>query len=84
MNGGYAMLDCTGLDLSVLGKVDGLYERGKKMLETGKPVVLYGIVNDDQGFSPIAAFGGVESSTSIFFSFYPVTIHIDNTDTVTM
>lgn len=84
MNGGYAMIDCTGLDLGNLGTVSGLYKKIKKALSTEKPIVLENIVNSTQGFSPIVAFGGVESSTSVFLSFFPVTIHVDNTDVVTM
>lgn len=84
MNGGYALIDCSGLDLGELGKVDGLYAKAKAAIATEKPIVLYNIVNSTQKFTPITAFGGVESSTSVFLSFVPVTIHIDNTDNVTM
>lgn len=84
LNGGYAMIDCSGLDLGDLGKVDGLYSRAKNALKTGKPVVLYNVVNGSQGFTPITGYGGEESDTSVFISFFPVTIHIANTDIVTM
>lgn len=84
MNGGYAMLDCAGLDLSNPGKVNGLYERAKKAIATNKPIQIYNAKNSTQVFTPIPAFGGVESSTSVFLSFFPVTIHIDNEDTVTI
>lgn len=84
MNGGYAMIDCSGLDLNTLGTVSGLYEKVKAAIETEKPLVLSGIVNDTQAFTPIVAFGGVESSTSVFVSFFPVTLHISNLDVVTM
>ena len=84
MNGGYVIVDCAGLDLGELGTVTGLYAKVKDALATEKPVVLAGIVNGEQKFSPIVAFGGVESATSVFLSFFPVTIHISNTDVVTM
>ena len=84
MNGGYVMIDCEGLDLGNPGKVDGLYTRAKNALATNKPVQLYNVKNGTQEFTPIPAFGGVESATSVFLSFVPVTIHIDNTDTVTI
>lgn len=84
MNGGYVMVDCAGLDLSNPGKVAGLYERAKKAIETNKPIQLYGLKNSAQGFTPVPAFGGVESASSVFLSFFPVTIHIDSEDTVTI
>ena len=84
MNGGYVIVDCDGLDLGTLGTVTGLYAKVKDAIATEKPVVLAGIVNGEQAFTPIIAFGGVESATSVFLSFFPVTIHISNTDVVTM
>ena len=84
MNGGYAMVDCTGVDLSDLGTVTGLYKKVSGALETDKPIVLYNIVNGDQAFKPIIAFGGRESEGSVFLSFYPVTLHIDYQDNVTI
>lgn len=83
-NPGYVMVDCTGLDLGDLGTVTGLYAKVKGAVQSGKPIVLGGIVNGDQSFTPIAAFGGVESTTSVFLSFFPVTIHISSSDVVTM
>ncbi len=84
MNGGYAMVDCSGLDLGNLGTVTGLYAKTKAAVSTGKPVVLCGLVNGTQAFSPVVAYGGEESSTSVFLSFFPVTLHISNLDVVTI
>ena len=84
MNGGYAMIDCTGVDLGNLGTVDGLYEKSKAAINTGKPLVLKGAVNSTQKFTDMVAYGGVESSTSVFLSFFPTTLHISNQDVVSM
>lgn len=84
LNGGYAMIDCSGLDLGNLGTVSGLYTKAKNAVKTGKPLVLCNVVNGTQGFTPIMGYGGEESSTSIFISFFPITIHISNTDAVTI
>lgn len=84
MNGGYAMVDCTGLDLGELGTVTGLYAKTKAAIESEKPLVLSGVVNGQQAFTPMVAYGGVESTTSVFVSFFPVTLHISNADEVTM
>lgn len=84
MNGGYAMVDCTGLNLGELGTVTGIYKKMKLAIKTGKPIVLSGVVNGEQEFTPMVAYGGVESATSVFVSFFPITLHISNLDVVTM
>lgn len=84
MNGGYAMVDCTGLDLGDLGTVTGLYSKTKAAIESEKPLVLSGVVNGEQAFTPMVAYGGVESTSSVFVSFFPITLHISNEDVVTM
>lgn len=84
MNGGYSMIDCTGLDLGNPGTVTGLYEKALNAIKTNKPLVLNNVVNGVQAFTPIPGFGGIESSTSVFISFVPVTIHISNADAVTI
>ena len=84
MNGGYCMVDFAGVDLANLGTKTGIYEKTKAALATGKPLVLYGLKNSTQEFSPIVAFGGEESASSVFVSFFPVTLHISNEDEITM
>ncbi len=84
MNGGYSMVDCSGVDLGNLGTVSGIYKKVKAAVETEKPIVLSGIVNGEQAFTPMVAYGGVESATSVFLSFFPITLHISNLDVVTM
>lgn len=84
MNGGYSMVDCAGLDLGNLGTVSGLYSQVKNAVKSNKPIYLYNLVNGEQAFTPIVGYGGVESSTSVFVSFFPVTLHISNADVVTM
>ena len=84
MNGGMAWIDCTGLNLGDLGTVAGLYAKAKAAIETQKPLVLSGVVNGEQSFSPIVGFGGIESASSVFISFFPVTIHINSSNVVSM
>lgn len=64
--------------------ISGIYAKTKEALATGKPVVISGIVNGEQAFTPMVAYGGVESSTSVFLSFFPVTLHISNLDAITI
>ena len=84
VNSGYVMIDCTGVDLGNLGTVDGLYDKVKSALSTGKVLVLTGIVNSTQGFSNIVAYGGTESASSVFLTFSSTTLHISSSDVVTM
>ena len=84
MNGGYAMVDFSGCDLGNLGTVTGIYKRTKAAIESNKPLVLSGMVNGEQSFTPMVAYGGIESSTSVFVSFFPITLHISNADEITM
>lgn len=83
MNGGYAMIDCTGLDLNSLGTVSGLYKKAKAAIDAKKPIWLCNVKNGTTEFSPIPAFGGTESG-GVFISFEPVTIHITTADVVTI
>ena len=84
MNGGYAMIDFNGVDLSNLGVFTGAFNMVKNAIATNKPIIINGIVNGTQEFTPITAYGGMESDSSVFLSFFPVTIHISNEDEITM
>lgn len=83
MNGGYALIDAKGLDLGNLGKVDGIYNEVLNAVNNNKPIVLCGVVNGTQAFSPIMGYGGIEES-GVFVSFFPVTLHITSGDIVSM
>lgn len=83
MNGGYALIDCTGLDLNDLGTVGGLYSKLDNAIKSGKFVLLANVVNDTTKFTPIPAFGGYDDN-GIFMSFEPVTIHVTTEDVVTI
>ena len=82
-NGGYALIDCTGLNLNNLGTVKGLYDQILAAVNNNKPIILDGVVNDTQKFSPITAYGGIESA-GVFVSFFPVTLHVTSADVVSM
>ena len=83
MNGGYALINAKGLDLNNLGKVDGIYNEILNAVNNNKTIVLCGVVNGTQAFSPITAYGGIEEA-GVFVSFYPVTLHVTSGDVVSM
>lgn len=61
MKGGYAMVDCTGLDLTkgeTPQTIAGLYNRAKTAFESNKPVFAFNCVWGNRGMvSPIQVFG---------------------------
>lgn len=83
MNGGYALVDCTGVDLGDLGTVNGLYSKLDSAIKSGKFILLANVVNGDTNFSPIPSFGGYDDD-GIFMSFEPVTIHVTSSDVVSI
>lgn len=58
MNGGYVMIDCTGLDLtkgSTEQNISGIYSNTQKCMETGKPIFANNCVWGTNGIvTPIA------------------------------
>ena len=56
MNGGYFLVDCTGLDLNSLGTVDGIYDKLLSANASGKLVLLGGVKNNTAIYSPIPVF----------------------------
>lgn len=83
VKGGYALIDCAGLDLSDLGKVEGLYNQLDAAIKAGKFILLSNVVNSTTKFTPIPAFGGYDDD-GIFASFEPVTIHVTSGDIVSI
>jgi len=83
MNGDYAIIDAEGLDLNNPGTVSGLYAQIKAAVDNDKPMVFVGIKNNTQKFSPIVAYGGIESE-GVFASFFPITIHVTSSDVVSI
>ena len=58
--GGYAMVDCTGLDLikgSTEQTINGIYARTKQAMDANKPIYAYNCVWSTQGrVSPVEVF----------------------------
>lgn len=56
MNGGYVMVDATGIDLLAESSktVAGIYNKFLKALQSGKPIIAYGISYSTAVSSPIA------------------------------
>lgn len=84
MIGGYAIVNCEGINLGDPGEVTGIYEKFVTALASDKLLILENLRNGTQFFTPVPAFGGRESATSVFCSFFPVTLHISSSDVVSI
>lgn len=82
-NGGYAIIDCKGLDLANPGTVAGLHNSIKAGVANGKILVMENCKNGTTEFSPITAYGGLEDG-GVFVSFFPITLHVSTSDVVTI
>lgn len=61
MNGGYVLLDLTGLDLAGASSqtINGITERTARAISTGKQVIAAGIVNGAAEISPVSVAASV-------------------------
>ena len=85
MKGGYSLVDCTGLDLSDLGKVTGIYNKMLTAYKSGKLVLATNVVNGSAKFTPIAVFLATEtvnSATVIVMTLMNLPYRISADDTV--
>lgn len=87
MNGGYVLADCTGLDLSSASEqtITGIWDKAKKAIATGKPIVAHGCVyGTGVPVSPVTCFGWYISTTEIVIVGATLHVHIKNTDKCTV
>lgn len=87
MNGGYAMVDCKGLDLtggSTPQTITGIWNDAKIALTSGKPIVAHNCVyGAGVKVSPVTCFGWYISTTEIVIVGATIHVHIKNDNTVT-
>lgn len=85
-NGGYILVDCTGVDLLSQSAVTvtGLYAKSKSAYDSGKPIIA---VNCEYGegvpMTPISVMGIVEDGTYIFTASI-LQIRVASNDSVTI
>lgn len=84
MQSGYILFDGTGIDLNVATEVTiaGSFARATEAIETGKPIFVGNVVNDDEALSPISVFGS-GSASAVTFVFTAGSIVIADDDGVT-
>jgi len=87
MNGGYILVDCSGLDLTDSNEqtISGLWNKAVAAIATQKPIVASGSVyGTGKPVSPVTCFGWYISATEIVIVGATLHIHIKNTDKVTV
>lgn len=86
MNGGYAMVDCKGMNLLAVSSqtIDGLYADCESAYKSGKTILACNCVyGTDVPMTPIPVFAIKESGTLIFTASI-LQIRVTNEDAVTI
>lgn len=87
MNGGYFLVDVTGLDLTETDpqEMTGIWDKAVAALKTNKPIVVYGCsYGVGVPVSPVPAFGRYLADNEIVIVGATMHIRIKNDDTVTV
>lgn len=82
MVGGYAMVNCTGLDVASLGTVSGLCEKIASAYNTKKNVILCNIKNGNATLSAVATVITPQASGAYHFSVDSNVYNITSADVV--
>lgn len=85
-NGGYVMVDCGGLDLndSTEQTIDGLYDRAKEAMSTGKPCFCTNCVMSDTPCTPVSVVAWDEGDSGIVATGHVLRVLIAPDDGVTV
>ena len=83
---GYILFDCGGLDLndSTEQEIEGIYDRAKEALATGKLVVATNCVMSDMPCSPVAVVAWDQGDDGIIATGHVLRIVIAEDDGVTV
>lgn len=88
MNGGYVMIDCTGLDLtkgSTEQTITGIYNRVKNVMKANKPIYCNNAVFGNYGkSSPISCFAYKLNTSTITLAASTFAIVVTENDVVTI
>lgn len=86
-NGGYIMIDCTGVDLTAAASktIAGLYDKFQTAMATGKPVVCSGLVmGTGKPVTPVYVEVYQASSTAVAAVAGTLQINVTNANAVTI
>lgn len=87
MNGGYVMIDCTGLDItkgSTEQTITGIYEKTQSCMNTGKPIFANNCVWGTDGIVTPIAVMAIQFSGYIIVTASTLQIVITSGDVITI
>lgn len=87
MNGGYFLLDCTGLDLTLetAQSISGCWQNTVNAIKSNKPIMAYNcIYGTGVKVSPVECFGWYIAADEIVIVGATLHIHVKNNDTCTV
>ena len=85
-NGGYIMVDCTGLDLSLstAQEIPGIWNKAVKAMAQNKPIIAHGCKYSTAAVSPVTTFGWYIDTDEIVIVGATLHVHIKDDDTATV
>lgn len=87
MNGGYFLLDCTGLDLTkdTAQSITGCWQKAVDAIAANKPIIAHKCVyGSGVPVSPVTCFGWYIASDEIVLVGATLHIHVKDNDTATV
>lgn len=87
MNGGYFLLDCTGLDLTkdTAQSITGCWQNAASAIASNKPIIAHNCVyGSGVPVSPVTCFGWYIASDEIVIVGATLHIHVKDDDTATV
>ena len=87
MNGGYFLLDCTGLDLKkdTAQSITGCWQKTVDAIAANKPIIAHNCVyGSGVPVSPVTCFGWYIASDEIVIVGATLHIHVKDNDTATV
>lgn len=83
MNGGYILVDVTGLNLSSESEqeIAGIWDKAVTAMKVGKPIIVHGCTYGTAPVSPVTCFGWYIGAGEIVIVGATLHVHIKNDDT---
>lgn len=87
MNGGYVMIDCTGIDLlkgETPQTVTGLYAKVQAAMQTGKPIYAFGMIwGSGKPVTPVQVFC-IQFDNEVICTASTLQVRVNSSDVVTI
>lgn len=86
MNGGYIIVDCSGLDLSLstAQEIPGIWDKAVKAMKQNKPIIVHGCKYSTAEVTPVTCFGWQLAADEYVIVGATLHVHIKDDDTATV